>query len=197
MDVDAYVRLLEAIASQPRANPRQTLDPPGSRLFSTMSTTLTSLAPAHIKTRFLIISDTHSATPSQNTTNNGTAFRPPLPKADVLLHCGDLTMVGHLTEYEKTLDMLEGIDAGLKLVIAGNHDITLDADYYGKKGRFMHGRQYDQEISAKAKELWTGERAKQAGVTYLDEGVHIFQLENGANLRVNRLFTMSGLACKS
>ncbi|EUC48211.1 hypothetical protein COCMIDRAFT_87874 [Bipolaris oryzae ATCC 44560] len=149
-----------------------------------MSTTITSSAPAHIKTRFLIISDTHSATPSQNAANNDTAFRPPLPKADVLLHCGDLTMVGHLTEYEKTLDMLAAIDAGLKLAIAGNHDITLDAHYYGKKGRFMHGKQYDQELSAKARELWTGERAKKAGVTYLDEGVHIFQLENGANLRV-------------
>jgi hypothetical protein len=87
-----------------------------------MSTpTLTS----SVKTRFLIISDTHSASPDQNAGDDGFAFRPPLPKADVLLHCGDLTMLGLLHEYEKTLDMLESIDAGLKLIIAGNHDISL------------------------------------------------------------------------
>jgi len=80
---------------------------------------------SNVKTRFLIISDTHTASPNDNGGDNGIAFRPPLPKTDVLLHCGDLTMVGLLHEYEKTLDMLEGIDADLKLVIAGNHDITL------------------------------------------------------------------------
>lgn len=78
-----------------------------------------------MKTRFLVISDTHSSSPEENASNDDIAFRPPLPKADVLLHCGDLTMVGLLNEYEKTLDMLESIDAELKLVIAGNHDISL------------------------------------------------------------------------
>jgi predicted MPP superfamily phosphohydrolase len=80
---------------------------------------------SHVKTRILVISDTHSASPDQNAGENDIAFRPPLPKADVLLHCGDLTMMGLLHEYEKTLDMLESIDADLKLVIAGNHDISL------------------------------------------------------------------------
>jgi predicted MPP superfamily phosphohydrolase len=82
-----------------------------------------------VKTRFLIISDTHSASPNQNAGENDIAFRPPLHKADVLLHCGDLTMVGLLHEYEKTLDMLESIDADLKLVIAGNHDISLASEH--------------------------------------------------------------------
>jgi predicted phosphodiesterase len=152
-----------------------------------MSTTITPSAPVYIKTRFLIISDTHSASPSQNVANNATAFRPPLPKADVLLHCGDLTMVGLLREYEKTLDMLESIDAGLKLVIAGNHDITLDAEYYDQHGQRMHRSEYEKDLPAKARELWTGERAKQAGVTYLEEGTHTFQLDNGASLRVKRI----------
>jgi hypothetical protein len=94
-------------------------------------------------------------------------------------------MIGHLEEYEKTLDMLESIDADLKLVIAGNHDITLDEAYYERKGEYMHrGNRYDKDLPRKAKEMWKGERAKKAGVTYLEEGTHAFQLQNGANLRV-------------
>ncbi|KAI4933431.1 uncharacterized protein J4E92_003097 [Alternaria infectoria] len=150
-----------------------------------MTTLITSTTPDRVKTRFLIISDTHSKSPSDNIADDEAAFRPPLPKADVLLHCGDLTMIGHLEEYEKTLDMLESIDAGLKLVIAGNHDITLDEEYYARKGEYMHrGDRYDKDLPAKAREMWKGERARRAGVTYLEEGTHTFQLQNGANLRV-------------
>jgi predicted MPP superfamily phosphohydrolase len=153
-----------------------------------MSTTTTPTAPTHVKTRFLIISDTHSASPSDNVANNEASFRPPLPKADVLLHCGDLTMIGHLEEYEETLDMLESIDADLKLVIAGNHDITLDEKYYDRKGEHMHGRgRYDRDLPAKARDMWMGERAKKAGVKYLEEGMHAFRLQNGASLRVCEL----------
>jgi 3',5'-cyclic AMP phosphodiesterase CpdA len=90
-----------------------------------MSASTSNALDSNITTRFLVISDTHSASPEQNVAKDDIAFRPPLPKADVLLHCGDLTMIGHLHEYEKTLTMLEGIDADLKLVIAGNHDISL------------------------------------------------------------------------
>lgn len=138
-----------------------------------------------IKTRFLIISDTHSASPSQNASSDDVSFRPPLPQADVLLHCGDLTMVGYLHEYEKTLDMLESIPAGLKLVIAGNHDISLDEVYFARKGAFMQRREgFDENLPRKAKEFWTGERARRAGVVYLEEGIYSFTLSNGALLRV-------------
>ena len=144
------------------------------------------MSTSSITTRFLVISDTHSAEPSQNATNAEVSFRPPLPEADVLLHCGDLTMVGHLHEYEITLDMLQGIKAHLKLVIAGNHDITLDEKYYERKGQYMHRwHGYDMDLPRHAKEMWTGERARKAGVTYLEEGTHTFQLSNGARLRVS------------
>jgi hypothetical protein len=141
--------------------------------------------PSHIKTRFLILSDTHNAAPIQNESNRDVAFRPPLPKADVLLHCGDLTMVGRMHEYEATLEMLKGIDAPLKLVIAGNHDISLDHRYYARKGQYMQRLNApDEDMPRRARELWTGERARAAGVTYLDEGTYSFVLSNGAKLRV-------------
>lgn len=142
-------------------------------------------AQSHIKTRILVLSDTHSAFPSQNERNDHAAFRPPLPQADVLLHCGDLTMVGLMHEYETTLEMLKDIDAELKLVIAGNHDISLDEDYYARKGQYMQRlKEPDEDMPRRARELWTGDKAKEAGVTYLDEGTYSFTLKNGAKLRV-------------
>ena len=150
-----------------------------------MSTTTAIPEGDRIKTRFLIISDTHSAVLGQVTKKTHVVAGAPLPKADVLLHCGDLTMIGHLSEYEKTLDMLESIDAGLKLVIAGNHDVSLDEVYYRRKGRHMHGSSgYSEDLPTRAREMWLGERAKSAGVTYLEEGTHSFTLKNGAKLRV-------------
>ncbi|KAH7392579.1 ser/Thr protein phosphatase family protein [Pyrenochaeta sp. MPI-SDFR-AT-0127] len=148
-------------------------------------TTTTATMSMHIKTRFLIISDTHSASPLQNGANDEVPFRPPLPKADVLLHCGDLAMIGHLHEYEKTLDVLESIDADLKLVIAGNHDISLDKDYFDRKGQYMHRHSgFDSNLPQKARDMWKGERAERAGVTYLEEGTYRFTLKNGAMLRI-------------
>ncbi|KAF9633827.1 hypothetical protein BFW01_g4721 [Lasiodiplodia theobromae] len=153
-----------------------------------------------VKTRILIISDTHTA-PLVDPSGNDepaleVAFRAPLPAADVLLHCGDLTMMGYLDEYEAALDMLGSIDAPLKLVIAGNHDLSLDEEFYlgqsrGRpptmpfpNGQRMHLKKYDPDMPRKAKEMWTGEKAKAKGVTYLEEGVHEFVLQNGAKMTV-------------
>lgn len=138
---------------------------------------------SQIKTRFLILSDTHSSEPAQNIDKNA-PYRPPLPKADVLLHCGDLTMVGLLEEYERALSMLESVDTDLKLVIAGNHDISLDEVYYQRKGPSMQGKRHEADMPLRAREMWTGERARRAGVTYLEEGTHSFVLKNGARLSV-------------
>lgn len=164
--------------------------PPKLQSSSTnMSPTTTNAAQvttpiAHVKTRFLVLSDTHASSLSQSS-HNDAPYRQPLPSADVLLHCGDLTMVGHLDEYEKTMAMLESVDAELKLVIAGNHDISLDEVYYERMGRRMQGRWWDEALPRKAREMWTGQRAKEAGVTYLEEGSYTFLLKNGARLRVS------------
>lgn len=142
-----------------------------------------------VKTRLLIISDTHEGRSTEDYSTNG-AFRQPLPKADVLLHSGDLTMIGATSENEKALDFLETIDAPLKLVIAGNHDLSLDEEYYNhnpsakKWVEFIPGGKWDATAPQKARELWTGARAKKAGVTYLEEGLYSFNLQNGARLSI-------------
>lgn len=87
----------------------------------------TKMASNTVKTRVLIISDTHCASLSQEDGNvemSKSPFTAPLPKADLLIHCGDLTQTGLMSEYLETLDMLQAIDAPVKLVIAGNHVST-------------------------------------------------------------------------
>lgn len=171
---------------------------------STRTTTTTTMSipkpQGTVKTRILIISDTHSAplqpaaepTNGAGDKNNARAFTSPLPAADVLLHCGDLTMIGRLDEYRACLDMLGSIDAPLKLVIAGNHDISLDGHFYHgmskgvgmSNGKRMHKYDFDEKMPEQAAELWKGDAAREAGVTYLEEGLHEFELRNGARLKV-------------
>jgi predicted MPP superfamily phosphohydrolase len=136
-----------------------------------------------IKTRICMISDTHS-TPLFGPGNTNFAFREPLPKADVLLHAGDLTSLGYLSEYEETFKVIHKADAELKIVIAGNHDVTLDEPFYEKaltRKRFHRG--FAEDVEA-VRELWTGEDARKAGIVYLDEGYRTFDLRNGAKLSV-------------
>jgi len=133
------------------------------------------------------MSDTHDQDlfPASDTTH---AFREPLPKADVLLHCGDLTMVGGLDEYRRTLRMLSKVDAELKLVIAGNHDLSLDKDYW-ENSRNRHD---DPDDHDKAVEIWKGDAAKKAGVTYLEEGTHTFTLKSGVSFTVSFVLVFFG-----
>ncbi|KAF1958262.1 Metallo-dependent phosphatase [Byssothecium circinans] len=73
------------------------------------------------KTRIVCISDTHGQTPK-------------LPKGDVLIHAGDLTNQGGFEELQKTAAWLEKADFEAKIVVAGNHDITLDAPFFREYG---------------------------------------------------------------
>lgn len=148
--------------------------------------------PATLPTRILIISDTHSTpllpSPDVQDSNAGQQpFRQPLPSADVLIHCGDMTMTGELAEYEETLDMISLIDAPTKLVIAGNHDRTLDPVWMDRNPHHLPlSLEERRETCAKAKAIWMAEngRAKREGIQYLDEGVHEVVCKNGTKLTV-------------
>lgn len=71
----------------------------------------------NIDTTFLIISDSHG---------QQLLSKPPTEHIDVAIHCGDLTQESKLDEFRATLQYLKDLNADLKLVIAGNHDFTLD-----------------------------------------------------------------------
>ena len=90
------------------------------------------------RTRFVCISDTHNAAPNSS-------FK--LPAGDVLIHAGDLTNDGRYTELRKTLEWIEKADFEVKIVIAGNHDITLDNHFYKQYGGYFHA-QHRQDPAA-------------------------------------------------
>jgi predicted phosphodiesterase len=146
------------------------------------------MASETVKTRIFIISDTHSHTTRPHIIDKpGYSFRPPFPTADILLHTGDLTEVGTIKENKLALELLASIPAELKLIIAGNHDLTLDEGFYvaeGSNARNIEGQSYNRTNAAVVEEMWTGKHAKDAGVTYLKEGVHEFELKNGAKFTV-------------
>lgn len=112
----------------------------------------------------------------ENISHVVTGYREPLAEVDVVLHCGDLTKRTRLPEYEATFAMLRAIRAPLKLAIAGNHDVTLDEDYWVNR---WGGPKED--IAPIRKVI---EDAKEDGVQYLTEGVYEFNLDNGARLKV-------------
>lgn len=93
-------------------------------------------------------------------------------------------MTGQMKEYLEIFDVLAAAEAKLKIVIAGNHDTTLDDDFYREIGQTRFHRNRPENLS-KVKDLWTGERAMQAGIVYLEEGTRKFQLTNGAQLTVD------------
>ncbi|KAK4444172.1 Ser Thr phosphatase family [Podospora aff. communis PSN243] len=118
---------------------------------------------------FLVLSDTHRI-----------AFPNPesLPKVDVVLHCGDLTTVGGLGEYKTEIAKLKAIDAELKLVIPGNHDVSLDPIWW----KASTDECDDAEEPWLALALFRAEQGK--GLHLLQEGLHTF------NLTGNRTFSV-------
>ncbi|KAF7872879.1 uncharacterized protein EAF02_008950 [Botrytis sinoallii] len=123
-----------------------------------------------ISARVMIISDTHEHS------LNGAS----MPEVDILLHTGDLTNFGELEALKESVKMMGTIEAELKLVIAGNHDISLDAQ---NRVENISDDEYS-EYHHSALEIMTGQLAKDAGVVYLKEGTHTFSLKNGAKFTV-------------
>lgn len=133
-----------------------------------------------IKTRFFIISDTHG----------DALIHKPVGKFDVAIHCGDMTEESKLEEFKSALDLLMEVDAPLKLVIAGNHDISMDTPVL-KRMLSDNTTSQDSAIIKKtygdfgeARAVFTSKAAKASGVVFLDEGTHRFTLDNGASLSV-------------
>ena len=124
--------------------------------------------------RFLIISDTHEYDFTNVTTPSKHGFRgDAIPIVDVVLHCGDLTENGSLESYGKVIEQLGTINAELKLVIAGNHELSLHKDHF---------LQHDGTTSEhdEAVKIWTQSRTRELGIEYLEEGTHTFTLKSGA-----------------
>jgi 3',5'-cyclic AMP phosphodiesterase CpdA len=150
------------------------------------------------KIRMMILSDTHGSD------LKGVS----LPKADVVLHCGDLTRDSQSEDFERTLAMLRAIDAPLKLAIPGNHDFSLEPDYWRWTRDRSHPAQQqqqqhdhsgvhvpaqtskaDDEDGDDARASWELLRhaARRDSIYLLPQGTHTFVLPldvGGARLRI-------------
>ncbi|KAL2810027.1 metallophosphoesterase domain-containing protein [Aspergillus granulosus] len=131
-----------------------------------------------VRTRFFIISDTHGHELSSKYDEH----------ADVAIHCGDLTTESKIQEFRTAIDLIKSINAPLKLVIAGNHDFTMDIPMFQRKVREANPplnpdlvrREYGDY--GEVRKLF--DEAKDNGIIFLDEGTHTFSLPNGTSLKV-------------
>ncbi|KAH6635884.1 metallophosphoesterase domain-containing protein [Chaetomium tenue] len=134
-----------------------------------------------IRTRFLIIADTH-----------GMHYLPdtkPLQPIDVVIHCGDLTSDSQLAEYKTAIHLLSRINAPLKLLIPGNHDYTLDTPTYQHLLDHQPSTKPQQQGQPPpthgrpdaAHHLFTTAQHTH-NIHCLSEGTHHFPLANGAHL---------------
>ncbi|KAF5678469.1 metallophosphoesterase domain-containing protein [Fusarium circinatum] len=135
-----------------------------------------------IKTRILILSDTHGLRFEEN--------KKPLAPVDLVIHCGDLTEDSKLRGFRETIQLLKEIDAPTKIVIAGNHDFSLDDGAFKDKiAEASRVAQEDLEQSIKDEYGDYGEAKRllieaDHGIIFLDEGAHEIRLQNGALVKV-------------
>lgn len=108
------------------------------------------------------ISDTH---------NN----QPRLPPGDILIHAGDLTQSGTLEELEAALAWLSAQPHPIKIVVAGNHDVLLDAKQDATLNRVRNPSRSPETLRASL--AWRG-------ITYLQNEDVTVICPNGRRLRV-------------
>jgi len=87
--------------------------------------------------RFACFSDTHG--------QHGRIPAEHLVEADVLLHAGDFSNTGEVEQVRDFAKWLKAYPAVHKVVIAGNHDVTFQPDYYARAWSRYHAKPYDCE----------------------------------------------------
>lgn len=147
-------------------------------------TSIPSTSKQQIKTKILIISDTHGLT-FANTLQ-------PEEKVDVVIHCGDLTEHSTLAEFKTTISLLKSLKADLKLFIAGNHDFSLDETSFAEK--ILEAKrlftepipdtlfQRDFGVAGEALNLLRNNTVP--NLFFLEEGNYQFRLKNSAILKI-------------
>lgn len=106
--------------------------------------------------RVVCVSDTHSHHKCE-----GHEHSPPhIPEGDILIHAGDFTYTGKANEIEEFATFMKAQPHHTKIVIAGNHDITLDEEFYKTCDRRRFGHVGEPEDCAAI-------LAKLDGLTYL------------------------------
>lgn len=120
--------------------------------------------------RALIISDTHNKWPH--------SLQEPHSAVDVFIHCGDLTQFSGLPSFRRAIEDIKAVNAELKLIIAGNHDVDLDPAWLEKFA------EDDDDVAIGVKCLSLLQSQQDHGIHYLNEGTHGFTLKDGRSFTV-------------
>ena len=66
----------------------------------------------------------------------------------MLIHAGDFTNTGELSQVRSVVEWMSQLPHKIKILIAGNHDVTVQQEYYEEVGRhrFHHKREDDAEV---------------------------------------------------
>ena len=129
---------------------------------------MTAITPTNIKTRFLVLSDTHGLNSLPDSVSG--------QEADVAIHCGHITTESKMEECRASIRLLQSVNAPLKLVIAGNHDFTLDAPAFQEKVA-ESWPPLDPNMIEQVYGFYGDARHilnEAAGITSLDEGTYSF-----------------------
>jgi hypothetical protein len=103
--------------------------------------------------------------------------QPPLPQGDLLLHTGDLSIVGSQAEIQEQLNWLSSQPHTHKIVITGNHDVLFDPAFLEANPvcKFMN-------LDAKASDLNLG------SVIYLQDESVTLKLAKGGVERELKIY---------
>lgn len=96
----------------------------------------------------------------------------------MFIHCGDLTQYGGLPSFQRAVDHLKTVDAELKLVVAGNHDVESDSVW---QNEFAEDED-DLKTGAKCVSLLKSQQ--DFGIYYLEEGTRTFKLQDERSFTV-------------
>ncbi|KAF9932783.1 Metallophosphoesterase mpped2 [Linnemannia zychae] len=109
--------------------------------------------------RMVCVSDTHNTTDANNFT---------VPEADILVHAGDFTKMGTTAQIDQFVCWLKSMShIPVKVVVAGNHDVILDKNFYERSWNRFHTVKEDHE--AALNKLKTAGH----GIVYLDNESYV------------------------
>ncbi|KAF8311558.1 Metallo-dependent phosphatase, partial [Clavulina sp. PMI_390] len=144
--MDALISRLQNARISDLSSPVSELITENSRVYLHYDVTNPPLHPGPEFTRFVCISDNHGATPR-------------VPRGDVLIHSGDLSMYARKKSRDATMTWLKALPHPVKLVIAGNHDRMLDPEIYEAEGDPEHYQNMRSQL--------VGDAAVAAKINYL------------------------------
>lgn len=110
------------------------------------------------------ISDTHG--------KHLSPLMPSIPDGDILIHSGDMTMRGEPSQIKATVQWMAALPHKVKIMIAGNHDLTLDKEYFEHK-YISRGQKWPEGEDSDT----LAQYIRDQGIVYLNDQEHVVEID--------------------